>query len=56
MYLLDIDTIIYNLKGHEAVRKNLERHINDSMCISIIIFLFPLDVFARIFFPLFQYP
>jgi len=36
MYLLDTDTIIYNLKGHEAVRKNLERHINDSMCISII--------------------
>jgi predicted nucleic acid-binding protein len=36
MYLLDTDTIIYNLKGHAAVRKNLERHINDPMCISII--------------------
>jgi hypothetical protein len=30
------DTIIYNLKGHKTVRKNLESHINDPMCISII--------------------
>ena len=36
MYLLDTDTVIYSLKGHEAVRKNLERHINDPLCISII--------------------
>ena len=36
MYLLDTDTIIYNLKGHEVVKKNLQRHIEDPMKISII--------------------
>jgi len=36
MYLLDTDTIIYNLKGHEAVKQNLQRHIEDPMKISII--------------------
>jgi len=36
MYLLDTDTIIYNLKGREAVKKNLQRHIEDPMKISII--------------------
>jgi tRNA(fMet)-specific endonuclease VapC len=36
MYLLDTDTIIYNLKGHEAIKKNLQRHIEDPMKISII--------------------
>ena len=36
MYLLDTDTIIYNLKGHEAVKRNLQRHIEDPMKISII--------------------
>ena len=36
MYLLDTDTIIYNLKGNEAVKKNLQRHIEDPMKISII--------------------
>jgi len=36
MYLLDTDTIIYTLKGHEAVKKNLQRHIEDPMKISII--------------------
>lgn len=36
MYLLDTDTIIYNLKGHEAVKRNLQRHIEDLMKISII--------------------
>jgi len=36
MYLLDTDTIIYSLKGDEAVKKNLRRHIEDPMKISII--------------------
>lgn len=36
MYLLDTDTIIYNLKGYEAVKKNLQLHIEDPMKISII--------------------
>ena len=36
MYLLDTDTIIYNLKGREAIKKNLQLHIEDPMKISII--------------------
>jgi len=36
MYLLDTDTIIYSLKGHETVKNNLIDHINDSMKISVI--------------------
>jgi len=36
MYLLDTDTIIYILKGNDDVKKNLERHIEDPMKISII--------------------
>jgi predicted nucleic acid-binding protein len=36
MYLLDTDTIIYNLKGHEGIRKNLEKHIEDPVKISVI--------------------
>lgn len=36
MFLLDTDTIIYNLKGHEAVKKNLQQHSEDPMKISII--------------------
>ena len=36
MYLLDTDTIIYSLKGHERVIKNLEKHIYDPVKISII--------------------
>lgn len=36
MYLLDTDTIIYSLKGHESVIKNLENHIDDPVKISII--------------------
>ena len=39
MYLLDTDIIIYNLKGHDAVRKNLQRHSEDPMKISIITLL-----------------
>lgn len=36
MYLLDTDTIIYNLKGHPAVEKNLRQHFHDSIKISVI--------------------
>jgi len=36
MYLLDTDTIIYSLKGDEAVTKNLRHHIQDPIKISII--------------------
>ena len=36
MYLLDTDTIIYSLKGHESVIKNLGKHIYDPVKISII--------------------
>lgn len=36
MYLLDTDIIIYSLKAHQKVRKNLERHLNTSMKISTV--------------------
>ena len=36
MYLLDTDTIVFNLKGHVAVRKNLQHHIHDPMKMSVI--------------------
>ncbi len=36
MYLLDTDTIIYSLKGDEAVKKNLRHHVKDPLKISII--------------------
>jgi tRNA(fMet)-specific endonuclease VapC len=36
MYLLDTDTIIYSLKGHEAVQINLSTHIDDPMSLSVI--------------------
>ncbi|MGD8521086.1 MAG: type II toxin-antitoxin system VapC family toxin [Desulfobacterales bacterium] len=36
MYLLDTDTIIYNLKGNAAVVKNLQQHTDDPMKISVI--------------------
>ncbi len=36
MYLLDTDTIIYNLKGHLAVKHNLERHRQSVLKISIV--------------------
>ncbi len=36
MYLLDTDTIIYSLKGHPAVKKNLERNLHAALKISII--------------------
>ncbi|MBW2206452.1 MAG: type II toxin-antitoxin system VapC family toxin [Deltaproteobacteria bacterium] len=36
MYLLDTDTVIYNLKGHDIVEKNLRVHIHDPIRISIV--------------------
>ena len=36
MYLLDTDTIIYNLKGDEKVQQALRLHIHDPLKISII--------------------
>jgi len=36
MFLLDTDTIIYNLKGKEAIQKNLQHHINAPLKISVI--------------------
>ena len=36
MYLLDTDTIIYNLKGDLKVQENLRLHVNDLIQISII--------------------
>jgi len=36
MYLLDTDTIIYNLKGNANIQKNLRNHINDPIKTSVI--------------------
>ena len=36
MYLLDTDTIIYNLKGDLKIQENLRLHVNDLLRISII--------------------
>ena len=36
MYLLDTDTIIFSLKGHEAINKNLQKHFEDPMKICVI--------------------
>jgi tRNA(fMet)-specific endonuclease VapC len=36
MYLLDTDTIIFSLKGHEAIKKNLQIHFEDPMKICVI--------------------
>lgn len=36
MYLLDTDIVIYSLKGHPAVKKNLERNLHAPLKISII--------------------
>lgn len=36
MYLLDTDIVIYSLKGHYAVKKNLERNLHVSLKISIV--------------------
>jgi tRNA(fMet)-specific endonuclease VapC len=34
MYLLDTDIIIYSLKAHKMVRRNLQRHLHDPIKIS----------------------
>lgn len=36
MFLLDTDTVIYNMKGNANVQKNLCQHINDSISISVV--------------------
>jgi len=36
MYLLDTDTIIYNLKGNDAIKRNLQNHFEDPMKICVI--------------------
>jgi predicted nucleic acid-binding protein len=36
MFLLDTDTVIFNLKGNANVQKNLSQHLNDSVSISVI--------------------
>jgi tRNA(fMet)-specific endonuclease VapC len=36
MFLLDTDSIIYNLKGNEAIKKNLLHHMDDILRISVI--------------------
>jgi predicted nucleic acid-binding protein len=36
MYLLDTDTIIFSLKGHDSVEKNLRKHFHDPIKISVI--------------------
>jgi len=36
MYLLDTDTVIYSLKGHPVVERNVRRHLHDPIKISVI--------------------
>ncbi len=36
MFLLDTDTVIYNMKGNVNVQKKLRQHISDSIKISVI--------------------
>lgn len=36
MFLLDTDTVIYSLKGHTTVQKNLRLHLHDPMYLSTI--------------------
>ena len=36
MYLLDTNIVIYCLKGHEVVNKNLRLHLNDPINISVV--------------------
>ena len=36
MYLLDTDTLIYSLKGHPAVQRNLQEHLLDPIRICMI--------------------
>jgi predicted nucleic acid-binding protein len=36
VYLLDTNIVIYCLKGHEIVTKNLRTHLNDPITISVV--------------------
>jgi tRNA(fMet)-specific endonuclease VapC len=36
MYLLDIDTIIYSMKGHSAVESNVRLHLHDPIKICAV--------------------
>ena len=36
MFLLDTDTIIYTLKGHQTVLSHLQHHMNDAISISVV--------------------
>ena len=36
MYLLDTDTVIFSLKGHAAVKRNLQEHLHDPMKVSVV--------------------
>ncbi len=36
MYLLDTDIVIYSLKGHSSVKKNLEQNLHAAIKISIV--------------------
>jgi tRNA(fMet)-specific endonuclease VapC len=36
MYLIDTDTVIYNLKGNLEVARNLKEHIHDPMKLSVV--------------------
>ena len=36
MYLLDTDTVVYALKGNDAVKRNLAHHLRDPLRLSII--------------------
>ncbi len=36
MYLLDTDTIIFSLKGHTALEKNLQQHFHDPIKICVV--------------------
>lgn len=36
MYLLDTDTLIYSLKGHAAIARNLRKHLRDTLKVSVI--------------------
>lgn len=36
MYLLDTNIVIYCLKGHEVVNKNLRSHLDDPINISVV--------------------
>ena len=36
MFLLDTDILIYNMKGNEAIKRNLQDHFEDPMKICVI--------------------